>query len=366
MRALRLVRSTLTGEGTPRERRYQRAWNQVHEPSRILLIRLQAIGDAVAALPVAAGLRARYPRAHLALVIGSRAAAVGQTSRWFDEVFTLDLAGGWTSRMREAARLGRTQRGRWDIVLDLQRNDESRMVRRRIGAPAFGEMDRFSAHHGLERTLRAVTGAGLEVEPLLVPHLKTELIAAARARLEAAAPGSETFVLLNPAGCFATRRWPVERWVELASRFPLPATFVVSGLERVRDLAERLAAAKVPLVDLVGRSDLAQGLGAVAACDLVVSEDGAFLHAAWCGGVPTVALLGSTRSDWVRPLGPHARYRGSEDLSCGGCMAATCARGDLLCLERIGVDEVVGLALEVLRPCRSLGTDEWAPGESRP
>lgn len=351
-RALRLVRSTLTGEGTPHERNHHRSWKQPHEPARILLIRLQAIGDAVAALPVAAGLRARYPHAHLALAIGTRAAPVGQTSRWFDEVFTLHLAGGWAQRMLEAARLGRQQRGQWDIVLDLQRNDESRMLRRQLRAPAFGEMDRFSARHGLERTQRAVTSAGLEIEPLLVPHMQPELIAAARARLEVAVPGSKTFVLLNPAGFFATRRWPVTRWVELAQRFPLPATFVVTGLERVRDLAERLAAARVPLVDLVGCSDLAQGLAAVAACDLVVSEDGAFLHAAWCGGVPTVALLGSTRSDWVRPLGPHARHRGSEDLPCGGCMAATCARGDLLCLERIGVEEVVGLALEVLRPRR--------------
>lgn len=349
-RALRLVRRTLTGEGTPREHNKHRAWRLPCEPSRILLIRLQAIGDAVAALPVAAGLRARYPHAHLALAIGSRAAAVGLTSRWFDEVFTLELVGGWSTRMREAARLGRQQRGRWDIVLDLQRNDESRMLRRHIGAPAFGEMDRFSARHGLERTKHAVARAGLAVEPLLVPHLQPELIAAARTRLEAEAPGRETFILLNPGGLFATRRWPVARWVGLAQQFPLPAAFVVTGLDRVRDLAERLAAARLPLVDLVGRSDLAQGLAAVAACDLVVSEDGAFLHAAWCGGVPTVALLGSTRSDWVRPLGPHARYRGSEDLPCGGCMAATCARGDLLCLERVGVEEVVGLALEVLRP----------------
>ena len=74
------------------------------------------------------------------------------------------------------------------------------------------------------------------------------------------------------------------------------------------------------------------------------------MHAAWCGGVPTVGLLGSVRSDWVHPRGPRSRWRGSEDLPCGNCMQATCARGDVLCLTRIGVDDVIAMALDALGP----------------
>jgi ADP-heptose:LPS heptosyltransferase len=210
-------------------------------------------------------------------------------------------------------------------------------------------MDRFSSRHCLERTLAAVNDAGISIEPRLEPHLRPELVSEARARITAGAPGADRLVLLNPGGAFPTRRWPTVRWVELARRFPHRTAFVITGLERVADVARMLRAADdVAVVDLVGRSSLAEGLAAVAACDLAITEDGAFMHAAWTGGVPTVALLGGMRSDWVRPLGPRARYRGSDDLPCGNCMLAVCARGDVHCLDRVGVDEVIAMAISVM------------------
>lgn len=345
------LRTALTGEGTPEERRLARPWSGPADPDRVLIMRLQAIGDAVVAQPIAAGLRARYPNATLGFVVGTRAAAVGDTSLRFDEVHSVDLSGGRRARVLAAIAAGLRLRGGWDVVIDLQRNRESRVIRRLVAPRAFGEMDRYGARHGLDRALSAVSAAGLSCEPQLAPHVRPELVARARARLVAEAPGAQRFVLLNPGGVFRTRNWPVDRWLELARRFPLPAAFVITGDPRVNAVADALRAARdLQLVDLVGRSDLAEGLAAVAACDLVITEDGAFSHAAWCGGVPTVALLGSIRSDWVHPRGPRARYRGSEDLPCGGCMQATCARGDVHCLTRITVDDVIALALDALGP----------------
>lgn len=260
------LRTALTGEGTPQERRLARAWSRREDPSNVLVIRLQAIGDAVLSLPIAAGLRARYPNARLGLVVGSRAAPVGTTSTWFDEVHSVDLSGGRRSRVLEAARTGLRLRGGWDVVIDLQRNRESRVIRRLIAPHAFGELDRFGARHGLDRVASAVNAAGLAIEPQLLQHVRPELVAKARARLVAEAPGAQRFVLLNPGGVFPTRNWPVERWVELARRFPLPVAFVITGDPRVNAVADALRAAKdVRLVDLVGRSDLAEGLATVAA-----------------------------------------------------------------------------------------------------
>ncbi len=353
MRGVAPLRAALTGEGTIRERRSARPWSGAADPERILVMRLEAIGDTVVALPVAAGLRARYPGARIGLVVGDRAAAVGLTSTRFDLVEVVDLRGGRLVRALAAWRHAWRLRGGWDVVLDLQRNRESRIMRRLVAARAHGELDRFGPRSCLDRYLVAVHDAGLACEARFVPHVRPELVAGARARLAAEAPGADCFVLLNSAGAMPTRRWPLERWVELARRLPLPVAFVVTGDPRMADFARALKAAEdVRVVDLVGRSDLGEGLATVAACDLVISEDGAFLHAGWCGGVPTVALLGSTRSDWVRPRGPRTRFRGSEDLPCGGCMQATCARGDLLCLTRIGVDEVVEMAMAVLGPGR--------------
>jgi ADP-heptose:LPS heptosyltransferase len=68
---------------------------------------------------------------------------------------------------------------------------------------------------------------------------------------------------------------------------------------------------------------------------------------AWVSGIPTVALFGSTRSDWTRPTTDNSRWVGSEDLACGACMMPDCRFGDVRCLERYAAEEILRLAKEV-------------------
>ena len=72
------------------------------------------------------------------------------------------------------------------------------------------------------------------------------------------------------------------------------------------------------------------------------------MHLAWVQGVPALALFGSSRAAWSRPEGPGSDGFYSEDLACGACMQPTCARGDLLCLWRVTVDDVYARASGVL------------------
>ena len=74
------------------------------------------------------------------------------------------------------------------------------------------------------------------------------------------------------------------------------------------------------------------------------------MHLAWVQGVPTLAVFGSTRSAWSRPEGPRTDGFYSEDLSCGACMQPVCARGDLLCLARVSVDDVEARAISLMGP----------------
>jgi ADP-heptose:LPS heptosyltransferase len=69
---------------------------------------------------------------------------------------------------------------------------------------------------------------------------------------------------------------------------------------------------------------------------------------AWCSGRPSVALFGSTRSDWSRPLGPHSVLLDSSDMPCGNCMAPECRFGDVRCLTRYTPDRVLGTATDLL------------------
>ncbi len=117
-------------------------------------------------------------------------------------------------------------------------------------------------------------------------------------------------------------------------------------LPRVSALARGLAP---DAVDLAGETTPDLAMAVLARASLAVSDDSGLMHLAWVQGVPTLALFGSTRATWSRPLGPATDGFYSEDLACGACMRPVCAREDLHCLDRVTVDAVLSRALDLLR-----------------
>jgi ADP-heptose:LPS heptosyltransferase len=88
------------------------------------------------------------------------------------------------------------------------------------------------------------------------------------------------------------------------------------------------------VISIVGETTTAQAFAIVQLAELMISEDSGLMHMGWVSGIKTIALFGSTRSDWAQPLGRHARFFDSSDLPCGNCMREICAYGDNHCLTR--------------------------------
>ncbi len=103
------------------------------------------------------------------------------------------------------------------------------------------------------------------------------------------------------------------------------------------------------LINLVGKTTTAEAFAILQHAKLMLSEDSGLMHMAWISGVPTIGLLGSTRSDWSRPLGDHTVSLDSSDLPCGNCMQSVCKFGDVRCLTRYSPEQVAGLALGLLK-----------------
>jgi ADP-heptose:LPS heptosyltransferase len=99
------------------------------------------------------------------------------------------------------------------------------------------------------------------------------------------------------------------------------------------------------LIDFSGQTSPGAALALVSLASLVVSDDSGLMHLGWVQGVPTVALFGASRSVWSRPEGSRSSGFYSEDLSCGACLQPVCARGDLHCLVRVTVEEVLSRCL---------------------
>ena len=72
------------------------------------------------------------------------------------------------------------------------------------------------------------------------------------------------------------------------------------------------------------------------------------MHMAWVSEIPTLAMFGSTRSDWARPLSLHSYFVDSSDLPCGNCMQETCAFGDNHCITRYTPEFIFEKAIELV------------------
>ncbi len=326
-------------------------------PEHVVVVRLHAFGDTAITFPLLAALRKRFPGCRLTVVTDVRSEALLAAHRDVNRVLSFDTR---ARRGRKAAalaaialrlRAGSPPPGRRravPVVLDLQRNRWSLLLTRLLLPSAWIGFDRHAPRTALARYLDAAERLGLgTLAPVLAPHARDAARDAARLRLEGAGwDGTSPLVALNPGAGWETRQWPIDRWVELGRRLEEEGCRLLS-----------LAAAPVPerflvlrralgpaLLDLAGTTTPGEALALVSHAALAVSEDSGLMHLAWTQGVPTLALFGASRSAWSRPEGPHSGGFFSEDLACGACMQPVCGRGDLLCLARVSVDDVLGKA----------------------
>jgi len=313
-------------------------------PSTIVVIRLHAFGDAAITLPIIGGLRERFPDARITLVTAPPSRDLFDAIEWIDQVVPARGSGqGYRSQVVDAFAAAR-RIGPVDMVLDLQRSRASRLLRFLLRPCSWASFDRFAPRSALDRYLDALRWVGLEVTPRFDPPLRPDVDRSAENILERAGWRGEPLVCMNPAGCWPTKNWPHERYIELG-RILLREwgmRTVLIGTGTLRSIGDLLAREIDGAIDCVGATTSAQALALVRRLSLMVTDDSGLMHLASVCDVPTVALFGATRATWSAPAGPRSILFASEDMECGACMRSDCARGDLECLKRVAVREVVG------------------------
>ena len=329
-----------------------RPWRQTEQPSSILAIRLQAMGDVTITLPYLRALSGLLPHAEIDLLTRREDADLPRAVRLFRHV---DEVGGGRSERRQllaaAVLVPKLRARRYPVVIDLQNNRASRLLRRALAPRAWSAFDRESPMSAGERTRRTIEAAGFSLGrvdwslPLRDPDAGLDLL-----RREGWDSGRD-LVVLSPAGAFVTRNWPIDRYVGFAELWQRrhPAQFAVLGLTSLGPKAALLSAGLGGrLLNLAGLTTPAQALAIVQHATLVLTEDCGLMHMAWASGVPTLALFGSSRYDWSAPLGEHSACLHSGDLPCGACMEPDCRFGDVHCLTRYTAEHIVAEAERLL------------------
>jgi heptosyltransferase-2 len=332
-----------------------RPWDRVNKPKRILVIRFKATGDMVVALPYIQFLKRSLPnKVKIDFLTREEVASIPRSIELFDKVYS--IIGKKRSYKKQTLHtlimLPRLLLQRYDVVIDLQNNDLSRRVRKVLNPKAWCEYDRFSPMPAGERYRLTIEAVGLGANHADNDFIFKPIPGLTELLKDNGWNGRNDLVIINPAGAFATRNWPLDNYVEFMKLWlqQYPQTqFLMMGVGNIAEKASYLKELMADrLINLVNKTSLEQSFAIIKKVKLVLSEDSGMMHMAWTLGIPTMALFGGTRSDWARPLGKHTDFVDSSDLSCGNCMLKICRYGDNHCITRYAPEFIFEKASELL------------------
>lgn len=347
-------------------------------PTKILLVAANWLGDAVMATPAMAALRRRFPDAHITAVARPYAVEVLEGLDCLDEVRGLEglrNRAGLVSLVRDALGL---RAERFDLAVTFANSFRTALFAYLAGAGRRVGYSRECRGFLLTDSLRPVKSGG-EYAPRAMIDYYLELVGLLGAptddrgmRLGVTPRGGEAagellsrlgvrddarIALVCPGAAFGSAKcWPPENFAAVAD------ALVERGFEvlvatgpREGEIGERIAAAARADLKPLWRAGVPLGIfkALVARSRVMVTNDSGPRHFGAALGVPVVTIMGPSDPRWS-DTGYEREILLRKEVECGPCMLRICPL-DHSCMTLIKPQEVVG-AVERLVPA--------APGES--
>src|ERR1700733_1589904 len=165
---------------------------------------------------------------------------------------------------------------------------------------------------------------------------------------QAADLGTAPAVALAPGSVGASKRWTY--YAEAARLLAAQGldVWVVGGPGEKAMAADIVAAGGPRVRDLTG-TDLRNGILAVAAAKVAISNDSGLMHIAAAAGTPTMGIFGPTSPYLWAPLnGLAATIQTKTVLSCQPCQRTVCTMNDHRCMRDIPASDVVATVTRVM------------------
>jgi ADP-heptose:LPS heptosyltransferase len=341
-----------------------------------LVIEPWNIGDVVLATPILGELRVRFPQASISLLAKSYARELLDGSGLIDEVIVCDLP--WTAQrdkyrftppvLRQMSDLVKSLRQRrFDVVLDARMDIRANLLaavsgaRHRIGYDIGGGgwlltetlPSNRDATHKIDDWLSLLQllgtdapSSGASNQAARAPKLvvrEAERVAA-RTTLEAVSGGTGPTVGYHPGGSHPGKRWPRERFEQLATEL----SRAVGGRHVVFLGPEDEAPSNWPEQVGVLRPSLRELMALMTQCDVFICNDSGPMHIADALDVPLVAIFEVGNPKWFGPSGARSNVIAGE-LAGVGLSAAPLDRPPA---NPVPVERVVSVVKRVLSASR--------------
>lgn len=359
-------------------------------PKRILVIKLDHVGDVLLATPVFANLRQAYPNAELHALAGKWSRVILENQPAVDEVIEYNSpffcrAGEQPTRLLEAVQLyRRLRRQKYELVVELRGDWRIvcfallRVAPTQIGRAALQVANklgfpRFSGTHETVRNLDVLKHAGIPT-PVQTPtfpvtaenkkwaadFLAARGVHAARRgtgtprpavemQIHAAQretdshPTVEPLVAIHPGSPVALKRWRPERYAKLADWLVAQkrAEIIFVGVDaEMPIIAEIQALMQEKSANIAGKTSLIQLASILQLCQLFIGNDSGPMHLAAAVGIPTIGLYGPGDPGRFGPVGAQCQTL-RQMPTCPPCLGTACRFGGEGCMSEIQVADVL-------------------------
>jgi lipopolysaccharide heptosyltransferase I len=272
----------------------------------VLIVRLGALGDIVHAVPAAAALRRAWPQARIDWLVDARQRAVVDLVTVVDRVIAVPAPtlNGWMAAVRELRRTS------YDLAIDLQGLLKSAVLARASGArkvigfsiwhlrektarPFYSDVADAEGGHVIRKNLRLLETAGVHDDEITFPFAEVEspVLDAVRTQI-----GGRRFALINPGAGWPNKRWPAQRFGEVAAflRDACELVPIVLWGPGEEGLAGEVISASSGAAVLAPPTTVRDVIALSRAAALFVAGDTGPLHLATAAGAPTVSVFGPT------------------------------------------------------------------------
>lgn len=382
-------------------------------PKRIVVIRLDRIGDVVLSTPVLQALRHQYPHAFLAMMVRPACEDVVRGNPYLNEAILYEKEGAHRSMMGTIRFARRLRRYEFDTALVLHPSNRSHWIPWLAGIPVrigYGrkcgwllthrvphrkqEGQQHEAVYTLE--LLAVLGLTLPMDPrptiALSPRANQRievLLSAAsvsvtepgdpaeggegeagrpprpafrvrpdgeRSRNPAAEGGGRTdrLIAIHPSASCVSKRWMPQRFAQVADRLIAQQgvrVCVVASASDTPHANQMVQAMTQPVLNVAGLLSIAELAALLHRCRLLISNDSGPVHIAAAVGTPVVDIFGRNQRG-LSPLRWGPLGEGHVILHHEvGCVTCLAHNCDIdfLCLTSLSVDEVYQAACSILQ-----------------
>jgi lipopolysaccharide heptosyltransferase II len=338
---------------------------------RILVIRLDHIGDVVMSRPAIRALHKKFPHAAIDLLVTEDIAPLFEHSKEIRTVITAKH--GWFSRKASFAQkwaefwhlLDTLKTGAYDVGIDLRGDLRNILLMVFAGAHhtiGYGiagggfllgeEIPYDTAQHQVWLNLNLLSPFHVAQDNKLLPfEYSSEKTQKFWKKIEALPPTTLLpRIAIHMGSGYPSKRWPFENFRALIQEIDRKALaqIVLIGTAAEKDATPDLKWSSERIIDLRGKTTLADLPILLDVCDIFIGNDSGPAHIAAAQGLEILLLVSGTNDIrlWY-PWTERLRLL-QHEVPCSPCGAEICPVEGHPCVEAITVDQVLNALFSVL------------------